>query len=303
MDAGTILLPAFVFSLLLIVTHTYFGLHVLARGIIFIDLALAQIAALGASVAFLVGEDAHGATARLYAFAATLLAAAGFAALRRLPDKTTREVVIGSVYVVATALSVLVLSRSVQGMEQLKALLNGSILWVQWDEIALVAGVYAAVLLAHTALRARFRALSFEENGGRNTFLWEFVFFATFALVITFAVHVAGILVVFAFLIIPAFAATLLASGFAARLVWGWGLGVVGSVAGLSLAYTADLPVGATVVSVLGVIPDRRGADRQARRRLSAHRDPAITDDTHATWLPSTPSVTVLSAALNPSRT
>ena len=255
MDAGTILLPAFVFSLLLILTHVYFGLHVLARGIIFIDLALAQIAALGASVAFLVGEDAHGATARLYAFAATLIAAVGFAALRRLPDKTTREVVIGSVYVVATALSVLVLSRSVQGMEELKSLLNGSILWVQWDEIALVAGVYGAVLLAHALLRGWFQPLSFQENEAPGAFVWEFVFFATFAVVITFAVHVAGILVVFAFLIIPAFSATLLAPGFRARLLWGWGLGVVGSLAGLSLAYAGDLPVGATVVSVLGAIP------------------------------------------------
>lgn len=256
MEAGAILLPAFAFSVLVILTHTYLGLHVLARGIIFIDLALAQIAALGASVAFLRGGDAHDLGARLYGLAATLLAAVGFALLRRLPDKTVREVVIGSVYVVATALSVLVLSRSVQGMEELKTLLNGSILWVQWDEVMLVGAVYGVILALHAVFHRRFQALSC--SGGENRralFLWELGFFASFAVVITLAVNVAGILVVFAFLIIPAFAASIVAEGFARRLLYGWGLGLAGSVAGLALAYLGDLPVGATIVSVVGILP------------------------------------------------
>jgi zinc/manganese transport system permease protein len=162
MDAWLILLPAFTLSVLLVFTHTYLGLHVLARGIIFVDLALAQVAALGASVAFLLGQDPHGLGAQLYALAATLAAAFGFAKLRRLPDKTTREVVIGCVYVVATALSIVVLSRSAAGMEELKALLNGSILWVRWQEIALVAVIYVALAGFHMGFWRHFRALSFE---------------------------------------------------------------------------------------------------------------------------------------------
>ena len=111
MAAWEILLPGFAFSLLLVFTHTYLGLHVLARGIIFIDLALAQFAALGASIAFLLGQDVHGSGARGYAFAAAIAAALAFSMLRRVPGKTTREAIIGSAYVVATALSILLLKE------------------------------------------------------------------------------------------------------------------------------------------------------------------------------------------------
>ena len=256
MEAWQILFPAFVLSALMVFTHTYLGLHVLARGIIFVDLALAQVAALGMSIAFLLGEEAHGTTAQAYAFGATLVTAFAFAGLRRVPGKTAREVIIGSVYVVATALSVVILSRSTQGMEELKSLFNGNILWVRWDEIALIAGIYGALAVLHAIYWRRFSDLSFAaEDERRPGFFWEFLFFASFAVVITLAVNVAGILLVFAFLIIPAFSASFLAAMFGRRLVLGWTLGVLGSVAGLWVAFEADLPVGATVVSVLGLLP------------------------------------------------
>ncbi len=256
MDAWVILLPAFALSVLLAVTHTYLGLHVLARGIIFVDLALAQVAALGASLAFLLGQDPHGLDAHLYALGATLVAAFGFAQLRRVPGKTTREVVIGCVYVVATALAIVVLSRSAPGLEELKALLNGNILWARWDEIGLIAAVYAVLAALHVIWWRRFYALSFgSEDGERPGFTWEFLFFASFAVVITLAVNLAGVLVVFAFLIIPAFSASLLARTFGARLLSGWVIGVVGSLAGLWVSFNADLPVGATMVSLLGLLP------------------------------------------------
>lgn len=256
MEAWQILLPAFALSGLMIITHTYLGLHVLARGIIFVDLALAQVAALGISVAFLLGEDAHGPRAQLYAFVATLLAAFAFAGLRRIEGKTMREVIIGCVYVVTTALSIVILSRSAQGMEELKSLFNGNILWVRWDEIALVAGLYAALALFHFIFRKQFLALSFEPDAAaRPGFLWEFLFFASFAVVITLAVNVAGVLLVFAFLIIPAFSASILTASLFKRLLLGWGLGLLGSTGGLWLSFAADLPTGATVVSVLGVVP------------------------------------------------
>jgi zinc/manganese transport system permease protein len=256
MDAWLILLPAFALSVLLVLTHSYLGLHVLQRGIIFVDLALAQVAALGASLAFLLGQDSHGLEAQLYALAATLVAAFGFAKLRRLPGKTMREVVIGCVYVVATALSIVVLSRSASGLDELKSLLNGNILWVSWEEIALVAGIYLALAMLHVVWRRRFHALSFAtDTDGSPPFIWEFLFFASFAVVITVAVNLAGVLLVFAFLIIPAFSASLLTKSFAMRLPLAWLLGVAGSVAGLWLSFSADLPVGATMVSVLGALP------------------------------------------------
>lgn len=256
MDAWLILLPAFALSALMIFTHTYLGLHVLARGVIFVDLALAQVAALGVSIAFLLGEEAHGARAQLYAFAATLSVAFAFAGLRRIPGKTTREVIIGCVYVVATALTIVILSRSTQGMEELKSLFNGNILWVRWQEISVVAVAYGSLTVLHVFFRRRFLALSFDgENSGQPGFLWEFLFFASFAIVITLAVNVAGVLLVFAFLIIPAFSASILVTTLGKRLIVGWLFGVLGSTAGLWLSFSADLPVGATVVSVLGLLP------------------------------------------------
>lgn len=256
MDAWQILLPAFVMTALMIITHTYLGLHILARGIIFVDLALAQIAALGASVAFLLGKEAHGLEAQAFAFAATLIAALAFTGLHKIPGKTAREVTIGCVYIVATALSLVILSRTSQGMEELKSLFNGNILWVRWQEILFVASAYAMLVLLHGLQRKRFYALSFESDSTeRPSLVWEFLFFASFAVVITLAVNIAGILLVFAFLIIPGFSASLLVGSFGMRLLLGWALGLSGSAIGLWLSFIADLPVGATVVSLLGMLP------------------------------------------------
>lgn len=253
-----ILLPAFTLSALMILTHTYLGLHVLARGIIFVDLALAQVAALGVSIAFLLGQEAHGVMAQLYAFTATLVAAVGFAKLRQLPGKTTREVTIGCVYVVSTALAIVILSRSSQGMEELKGLFNGHILWVSWTEVAWVAVIYAVLTVLHLCYHQRFLALSFNESGpaaAAAAFFWEFLFFASFAVVITLAVNLAGVLLVFAFLIIPAFSASLLSQSLRSQLLIGWCLGICGSAVGLWLSFVADLPTGATVVAVMGCLP------------------------------------------------
>ncbi len=260
MDSWLILLPAFTLSALMIFSHTYLGLHVLARGIIFADLALAQVAALGISIAFLLGEEGHGFAAQGYAFAATLVVAFGFAGLRRIEDETTREVIIGCVYVVATALSIVILSQSAQGMEELKSMFNGNILWVRWQEIGIVAVTYGVLAVLHAGFQKNFHSLSFHGHGAgqphtRYVFFWEFSFFASFAVVITLAVNLAGVLLVFAYLIIPAFSASLLSPRFGRRLVVGWLMGLLGTAAGLWLAFEADLPVGATVVVVLGLLP------------------------------------------------
>jgi zinc/manganese transport system permease protein len=258
MDAWMILLPAFVLSILMITTHTYLGVHVLARGIIFVDLALAQVAALGVSVAFLLGEEAHGLWAQLYALGATLLASVGFAALRQLKEKTTREVIIGCVYVVTTALTIMILSRSSQGMEELKTLFNGHILWVSWSEIGLVAIAYVILSVLHIGFHKKFYHLSFSDAVNKPSlvnYFWEFLFFASFAVVITLAVNLAGVLLVFAFLIIPAFSASLLYKAPIKQLFSAWLMAVCASIVGLWLSFTADLPTGATMVAVLGVLP------------------------------------------------
>jgi zinc/manganese transport system permease protein len=263
MDVLTFLLPAAALCVLMALSHAWFGLHVLARGIVFVDLALAQVAALGVSVAFLLGEDAHGEVARLYALGAALIAALGFSLLRRLPDKTTREVAIGCVYVVATALFILILSRSAPGMDELRLLLSGNILWVRWREVGEVAAAYALLALPLAFFHRRFERLSADR--GRGAFLWELAFFAAFAVAITLAVRLAGVLLVFAFLIIPAFSAVLLAARPAARLLLAWALALVGAAAGLLLSLAADLPTGPTLVVALGLLPVAAGLARLSR--------------------------------------
>lgn len=272
MEIVYVLLPALALAALMIATHTYLGLHVLGRGIVFVDLALAQVAALGATLAFVLGEDPHGMSAQVYAFLAALLAAGVFALLRRLPDKTTREVAIGCVYVVASALAVVVLGRSSHGMEELHTLLNGNLLWVGWREVGAIALVYAVLGVLHLAFYRRFHALSF--GNGAVSYLWEFVFFASFALVITLAVNQAGVLLVFALLIIPAFSATVLGGGIAAlsaglgrALMLGYLLALAGTTLGLWLSLAADLPTGAAIVSVLGLLPPAAALLRNLVRR------------------------------------
>lgn len=255
MSIWALLAPALIVSVLMLITHTYFGLHVLARGIIFVDLALAQIAVLGLSLAFLAGYETHSVEAHVFAFGAALLAAGGFALLRRIPDKVAREVAIGCTYVVATALTVVILSRSNQGMEELKSMLNGNVLFTGWRDVGILATAYLAVALLHAAFRRRFHALSFGDGTTQRSFLWEFLFFASFALVITLGVDLAGVLLVFAYLIIPAFSASLLSNRFRVRLVLGFLLGLAGSTLGLWLSCAGDLPTGATMVAALGLLP------------------------------------------------
>src|SRR5215207_3951355 len=183
MDAIAILLAPAILITLMIVSHTYLGLHVLERGIIFVDLAVAQVAAFGMSVAFLTGTDAHSVAAQMIALAATFIAAFGLAFLRRARDKTTREVAIGCVYVVATAAAIVILSRTNQGMEELKSMLNGNVLWVQWKEIALLFFVYAGLAVLHIMFFGKFLRLSSGTEPGTGHFAWEFLFFASFAVV------------------------------------------------------------------------------------------------------------------------
>ena len=266
MDAFTILLPPAILITLMIFSHTYLGLHVLERGIIFVDLAVAQVAALGMSVAFLVGIDAHGLGAQVLALTATFIAAFGLAFLRRARDKTTREVAIGCAYVIATAVAIVILSRTNQGMEELKAMLNGNVLWVQWPDIALLLAVYAALAVLHIAFFQKFLNLSSRPELERGHFVWEFLFFASFAIVITLAVNLVGVLLVFASLIIPAFAATFLTGTFKTRLFLGWLLGWVAGLTGLITSYLADLPTGSTVVCALGLLPIIALAIRSAFR-------------------------------------
>jgi zinc/manganese transport system permease protein len=234
--------------------HAYLGLHVLARGVIFVDLALAQVAALGIALAFLAGHPIRSEAAYWYALVFTLGGAALLAASRTRRAPVPQEAIIGIVYAVSAAAAVLVVDQAPQGGEHIKQLLVGSLLTVTLGEVGTLALLYGALGALHWAIRRPLLEISFgaEAAAGRAVRWWDFVFYASFGVVVTSSVRVAGVLLVFSYLIVPATVGALVARSVAGRLATGWALGLAVSAAGLAASYAWDLPTGATVVVAFG---------------------------------------------------
>ncbi len=234
----------------------YFGIHVILRRVIFVDLALAQIAALGTLVAFLAGHEPGSTVALAYSLGAALIGAAVLSWTRTRRERIPQEALIGITYVVASALAIVIADRAPEGAEHIKELLAGAILWVTWPTLARDLAVYCVVGFLHYRLRERFILISeapeaaFER--GLKVRLWDFVFYGSFAVVITLAVGVGGILMVFTYLVGPAIMAVGSADGWPARLAVAWGAGAVASAVGLAASYRWDLPSGPAVVCTLG---------------------------------------------------
>jgi len=247
----------FLACVVLIGIHAYFGIHVLKREIIFVDLALAQIAALGATVAFLFGIDPE--SSRAYVFSLVFVAAAAmvFALTRTRQQKVPQEAIIGIVYAVATAAAILVADRSPHGAEHIKEMLTGSLLWVSPKDVALDAGVYAAVGLFHLFCRRQFAAISEglaeAQAAGVVVWLWDFLFYTSFGLVVSLSVRVAGVLLVFCFLIVPAVISVLFTEHTGKRLLLGWSLGTFVSLLGLLFSWAFDYPSGPAVACFFGL--------------------------------------------------
>jgi len=236
--------------------HAYLGLHVIQRKIIFVDLALAQIAALGATFGFLLGVSPHSQAAYVFSLSFAVVGAGIFAMTRMRHERIPQEAIIGIVYAVALAAAILVADRAPEGSEHIKESLTGSLLWVRWPVIFKTAAIYALVGLLHVALRRRFFQISFDPEQahaeGHYVRLWDFIFYVTFAFVITSSVAIAGVLVVFSFLVIPAVIASLFANRVSTRLILGWVVGIAACVVGLVASYRFDLPSGPSVVVSLG---------------------------------------------------
>lgn len=262
MDAEVLLflIPPLVACLVLTGIHAYLGIHVLARGVIFVDIALAQIAAVGTTVAFLTGHDIHGATAYFYSLGFTFLGAAVFALSRDLRKRVPQEAFIGITYAVASAVAILIVDKAPQGTEHIKQMLIGDLLWVTPGHVALTAGIYSAIGLFHFFFRKKFLLLSFEpeaaDSNRRSALLWDLAFYMSFGFVITSSVQIAGVLLVFSFLIVPAvFAAMFVDSGrIGRRLVLSWAFGSLVSLLGIAASYLFDLPTGAAIVAVFGLL-------------------------------------------------
>ena len=260
-DALAMLWMPLLVAVCLVAIHTWFGIQVLTRNIVFVDLALAQIAALGATVAFMQGHAAQGGASYAYSFAFTLAAALLLAFTRQWAGRIPQEALIGVIYVVAAAAAFLLVDRAPQGAEHIKQILTGNILTVGADDLLIVAPLYAVIGIVHALLRNQ---LSSAQQGAARWW-WDVFFYASFGLVVTSSVALAGVLLVFSFLIIPAAIGMLYAERLSRQLAIGWVAGSVASLVGLVISYFRDLPTGATMVCAFGCALAVAGAIRPLR--------------------------------------
>ena len=248
----------FLACLILTGIHCYLGIHIVSRGVIFVDLALAQVAALGSTVALLAGYELDSPEAYFFSLGFTFVGAAIFA-LGRLRDKSVpQEAIIGIVYAVSSAAAILVLDKSPHGSEEIKAMLVGSILFATWPQILKIAVIYAVIGLLHVLWRKKFLLISMDPDQahrqGWHVRFWDFLFYVTFGIIVTSSVRVAGVLLVFSYLVVPAVCAMFFVRTVMRRLLVGWGLGFIASILGLYASAQWDLPTGASVVTVFGVV-------------------------------------------------
>jgi len=248
----------FLMCLVLTGIHAYLGVHVLAREVVFVDIALAQIAALGATAAFVLGHETDTWESYAFGISATVLGALVLALTRSRRRHVSQEAVIGVVYAVSSAAAVLVADRSAHGAEQVRTMLIGNLLAVRPPEVVKVAILYALIGLFHWLCRRPFFLISTDPDAayrdGWRVRLWDFLFYASFGVVVTSSVRIAGVLLVFSYLIVPALAGILLGRTVAHKLIIGWAFGTLVSVLGMVASAALDLPTGATIVCAFGVI-------------------------------------------------
>src|SRR5881275_2533577 len=258
MEILPFLILPFLASLILTGIHAYLGVHVVERGVIFVDLALAQIAALGATVAIVIGMDPHGHGSYWISLAFTFLGAGIFAFARSSRGHIPQEAFIGIAYAVASATAILLMSKATGETEHLKDMLVGNILAVSWPEVRKTALLYGAIGIFHFIFRKKFLSISMNhgkaEQSGMNVRFWDFLFYASFGFVVTSSVAIAGVLLVFCYLIVPSVGAMLFADRIGTRLAIGWTMGTLVSALGVFLSVQADLPTGATIVCTFGAV-------------------------------------------------
>jgi zinc/manganese transport system permease protein len=251
----------------------YLGLHIVRREIIFVDLALAQVAALGTCVGILLHYEPASVQSYALSLGFTLIGAAIFTLTRTDNHRVPQEALIGIVYVVTAALGILLLSRSPEGNEELRRTLIGEVLLVTPGQVLRTFALYAGIAVVHVVFRHRFLAISFEparaKAAGWSVRGWDFLFYAMFGWVVTSFVQIGGVLLVFSFLIVPAVCANFLADALGTKLLIGWATATVASVAGLWISYSLDLPTGAAIVCTLGAALILAMITAQCRGRLT----------------------------------
>lgn len=248
----------FLACLILAGIHAYLGFHVIERQVIFVDLALAQIAVLGASFALVAGYDMDSVQSYWLSLGFTIIGAAIFSLTRFKKQRVPHEAIIGIVYAVSAAALIMILSRSGEGDEHIKQALVGNILLVTWPEIIKIFCIYTVIGIFHYLCRRQFFMISADTDhafqSGVNVRLWDFLFYVSFGFVVTSSVKIAGVLLVFSFLVVPSVCAMLFSNNMRGRLALGWAVGFLASVLGMMVSYYFDYPTGASVVCVFGGI-------------------------------------------------
>lgn len=252
-------LMTFPFLACLVLTgiHTYLGQHVIERQVIFVDLSLAQIAALGASIALVMGYELNTPISYWLSLAFTVIGAVVFAFSRFKKQLIPQEAVIGASYAVSAALLILVLSLADEGDEHIREALVGKLLLVSNVEVFKMFCIYAVIGAFHFFARKKFFMISKDHEEAAkhlNVRLWDFLFYVSFGIVVTSSVKVAGVLLVFSFLVIPAACSVLFAKTIQGRLIVGWLIGFLASIAGIAGSYFLDLPTAPTIICVLGIV-------------------------------------------------
>ena len=252
-----LILPFFA-CIILASIHCYMGLHIVKRGVIFVDLALAQCAALGTSIGLLKGYEPTSFHAYAFSLLFTFLGAALFSVGRFKDDVVPHEAIIGIVYVVSSAVSVLVLDRSPHGLDEMKTMLVGNILFVTWQDILELFGLYLILGIMCFIFHKRFWNISISsteiEKTGNRRRLWDFIFYSIFGIMVTRSVRIAGVLLIFSFLVIPAVCSLFFARKFSIGMIFSWGFALLASSLGLYSSGKFDMPTGAALVASFGII-------------------------------------------------
>jgi zinc/manganese transport system permease protein len=247
-----LMIPPIVAGLVILSIHTYLGLHVIARGVIFVDLAFAQIAALGATVGFLLGVSHDTPLSLALSVGFTLVGALIFSFSRLEETVVPQEAVIGITFVVASAAVILIAGFTAEGAEHIAETLTGTLIWVAWPQIIRMAVVYSILGVIYYIFRKPFLAVSLGDTSTRAR-AWDFLFYVLFGIVISLSVPVAGVLMVFSSLVMPAVVAFLFTSRFSTALWIAWGVGAVALVTGVGASFRWDVPTGPLLVCMFGL--------------------------------------------------
>ncbi len=265
-EAVEFLLPAFMMCVVLAGIHVYMGMHVLKREVIFVDLALAQMAALGTTIAQYSASHSHGHghahiaadNMAVMSFGFAALGAVLFAFAGTVRKYVAQEAIVGIVYAVSTAVMMLLLSKSPDGAEDMKRVFGGVLLLTEWHDVTNSALIYGAVGAALLFFRKQFHKLSWDPVGARadmkNAAIWDLAFYLLFAVVLTVSIQSAGVLLVFSFLIVPAVITQLFSERILVRLFAGWSVGILAALVGLYFSWTGDYPAGASIITVFGIL-------------------------------------------------